>query len=136
MHANIQEGLTDELAGLAASLKTNTLAMEGKLRDRAALLDGTEAALDTSLQRTKASAAKATDIHKRGRTNLCLTCLIMMVIGLTFAGMYMFIRVTRFAGYKAARPALQAAAPTPPLMPQLQPAAADPLLAHEHHYEL
>jgi hypothetical protein len=46
----LQEDLTEELAGLAAQLKSSTQAIEGKLKERGQLLDGTEAALDTSLQ--------------------------------------------------------------------------------------
>ena len=46
----MQEDLTDELAGLAARLKSNTLAMEGRLKEREELLDGTETALDKSLR--------------------------------------------------------------------------------------
>ena len=45
-----QEDLTDELAGLASRLKSNTQAMEGRLRERDQLLDTTAAALDTSAQ--------------------------------------------------------------------------------------
>lgn len=98
----IQDNIADELLGLTAALKTNTLAMEGKLKERGELLDTTEEALDKSVTGAKASAGKATALHKRGRLNLCLTCLIMLIIGSSFAGMFMFIRVTRFAGYKRA----------------------------------
>lgn len=45
-----QEDLTDELAGMAAQLKSSTLAIEGRLRERGQLLDSTEAALDGSLR--------------------------------------------------------------------------------------
>ena len=46
----VQEDLAEELAGLAAQLKSNTQAIEGRLQDRGQLLDSTETALDTSLQ--------------------------------------------------------------------------------------
>lgn len=46
----LQEDLTEDLAGLAAQLKSNTLAIEGRLKERGQLLDSTEAALDTSVQ--------------------------------------------------------------------------------------
>jgi hypothetical protein len=98
----IQDNIADELLGLTAALRTNTLAMEVKLKERGELLDTTEEALDKSVAGAKASAGKATALHKRGRLNLCLTCLIMLIIGGSFAGMFMFIRVTRFAGYKRA----------------------------------
>ena len=41
----------------------------------------------------------------RGRVNFCLTLLVMLLVGLTFAGMFLFIKFTSFAGYKAARSA-------------------------------
>lgn len=96
----IQDNIADELLGLTAALKTNTLAMEGTLKEREKLLEKTEDALDKSVAGAKASAGKAMALHKRGRLHLCLTCLIMLIIGASFAGIFMFIRVTRFAGYK------------------------------------
>ena len=45
-----QADLTEELAGLAAQLKSNTQAIEGRLKERGQLLDSTEVALDTSVQ--------------------------------------------------------------------------------------
>jgi hypothetical protein len=63
------DALTDDLVGLAASLKANTLAMEGKVRERGSLLDSAEAALERSMQATKQSAAKATEIHNRSAGN-------------------------------------------------------------------
>ena len=60
-----QESLTDDLADMAAALKSRTLAVEGKVRERGELLEGTEAALDKSLHDTRRSAAQATQIHKR-----------------------------------------------------------------------
>lgn len=103
----IQDNITDELLGLTEALKTNTLAMEGKLKERGQLLDTAEEALDKSVAGAKVSAAKATALHKQGRINICLTCLIMLIIGCLFAGMFMFIRVTRFAGYKRASVVIQ-----------------------------
>ena len=140
-----QEDLTEELAGLAAQLKSNTLAIEGRLKERGQLLDSTAAALDTSVQvggagpargaawrggagalgrqagvpqagsvlgqppshcgshlvpaqlhgshlvpalpqRTRESKEHATQVHRRGHVNFCLTCLVMLIVGLAFAG--------------------------------------------------
>lgn len=50
---------------------------------------------------------------RRGRLNFCLTLLVMLVVGLTFAGVYVFIKATSFAGYRAARHAAPAPAPGP-----------------------
>ncbi len=98
----VQEALTDELADLAAAMKTNTLAMEAKVKERGTLLDGTEAALDKSAAETKTAAAKATVAHRRGRRNFCFTFLVLFIIGTVFVGMYVFIRITSITGYKAA----------------------------------
>lgn len=114
----MQEALTDELADMASALRSNTLAMEGKVRERGTLLDSTEQALETSLAGTKASASKATALHRRGRINFCFTFLVLLIIGVGFAAMYMFIRVTSFVGYKAPRG--QAPVPPPPVQPTLQ----------------
>ena len=37
-------------------------------------------------QRTKESKERATRVHRRGQANFCLTCLVMLIIGLAFAG--------------------------------------------------
>ncbi|KAL4458035.1 hypothetical protein ABPG75_012900 [Micractinium tetrahymenae] len=133
----LHEDLTDELAGMAARLKSNTLAIEGRLKEREQLLDSTETALDTSLRKTRESKERATQIHRRGRANFCLTCLIMLIVGLTFAAMYVFIKLTRFAGYRAAAP-LPAAAPGPPVPGPgaVVLAPTDGLAEYERHYEL
>lgn len=136
----LHDDLTDELAGMAAQLKSNTLAIEGRLKERGQLLDSTEAALDTSLRKTRESKERATEIHRRGRANFCLTCLIMLVVGLTFAAMYMFIKVTRFAGYRATAP-LPVPMPSPPV-PAAGPGTAyeaappEGLAEYQQHYDL
>lgn len=95
-----QESLTDELVGLAAAMKSNTLALESKVHERGRLLDGTEMALNQSSYATKAAVVKAKAIHRRGRLNFCLSCLVILLICGGFAGMFVFIRVTSFVGYK------------------------------------
>jgi Membrane fusion protein Use1 len=115
----VQETLTDELADLAAAMKTNTLAMEAKVKERGTLLDGTEAALDKSATETKTAAARATVAHRRGRRNFCFTFLVLFIIGTVFVGMYLFIRITSITGYRAAKvvaapPRVITEAPPPP----------------------
>lgn len=95
-----QETLTDELVGLAAAMKSNTLALETKVQERGRLLDGTEAALNESSLATKTAVEKAKAIHRRGRLNFCLSCLVIFLICGGFAGMFIFIRITSFVGYK------------------------------------
>lgn len=107
-----QEVLTDELVELAAAMKSNTLTMESKVKERGELLESTETALDKSLTHTKAAAARATAAHKRGRLNFCLTCLVILIISVGFVGMYLFIRITSFTGYKAAKITAHSPPPT------------------------
>jgi hypothetical protein len=45
----------------------------------------------------------ACGLARRGMRSLCVRLLVLVAVGLTFAGVYMFIRVTSFAGYKARR---------------------------------
>lgn len=120
-----QEALTDELVGLAAAMKSNTLAMEAKVKERGALLDTTEAALDKSAGETRTAATRAGASLRRGRRGFCFACLVMFIIAVGFVGMYVFIRITSITGYKAARP--KAPAPPPP-PPPLDP---PPLEYHE-----
>jgi len=115
----VHEALTDELVDMASALKTNTLAMEAKVKERGELLDGTEAALENSVAGTKASAAKATEAHRRGRINFCFTILVMFIIGTGFAAMYIFIRITSLTGYKAAKAPIPVPTPVPIHPPDL-----------------
>ncbi|KAL6775752.1 hypothetical protein ACKKBG_A18355 [Auxenochlorella protothecoides x Auxenochlorella symbiontica] len=101
--AQLQDALTDELAVLAASLKSNTLAMEGRVRERGSLLDATETALDRSLVGVKASNLAATAIHRKRRMGFCLTLLALLGIVSAFVGMYLFIKLTSLAGYRAVK---------------------------------
>ncbi|KFM23405.1 hypothetical protein F751_1101 [Auxenochlorella protothecoides] len=105
--AQLQDALTDELAVLAASLKSNTLAMEGRVRERGSLLDATETALDRSLVGVKASNLGATAIHRKcdrwRRMGFCLTLLALLGIVSAFVGMYLFIKLTSLAGYRAVK---------------------------------
>lgn len=121
-----QEVLTDELVDLAAGLKLNTLAMEAKVKERGTLLDSAEAAVDRSATETKIAATKATAIHRRGRVNFCFTILVLLIIGTGFAGMYIFIRITSFTGYKATK----AAKLPPPAAAPVQPVDASVLPDH------
>lgn len=108
MQQRLQDHLTDELADMASALKTNTKAVESKVRQREGLLDGTETALEKSAAATKAGVARATRAHRRGRTTLCFTCLVLMLLCAGFVSMYVFIRLTTFTGYKAVRPSTKA----------------------------
>ncbi|KAK2076225.1 hypothetical protein QBZ16_001157 [Prototheca wickerhamii] len=99
----VQESLTDELAELAAALKQNTLGMELRVRERGRLLDQTDTALEKSLVDVKSSHKKAKDIHRKRRLGFCATLLALIGIVAAFVGMYLFIKLTRMAGYRADR---------------------------------
>lgn len=60
-----QEYATDEMVGMAATLKGSSLAIEAQLRHRAKLLNQTDDALEHSLAQARAAKVKATDIHGR-----------------------------------------------------------------------
>lgn len=123
----VQEALTDELADLAAAMKTNTLAMEAKVKERGTLLDGTEEALDKSAMETKTASANATVAHRRGRRNFCFTFLVLFIIGTVFVGMYLFIRITTITGYRAAKV-------VPPKI--VEPTTIPPPLSHNENVPL
>ncbi len=118
----VHEALTEELAGMAAALKTRTLAMEGKVQDRSALLDSADAALERSAAGAKEAGARATAVHRRSRMNFCLTLMILLAVGGGFAGMYIFIRTTSMLGYRA--PRAVKTAPTPVPLPAPPPPVA------------
>ncbi len=61
--------MTDEMVGMAATLKSSTLALEGRLRERDALLDETDDALQRSLDNARRSRARARQIYMR-----CVSC--------------------------------------------------------------
>ena len=71
-----QEALTDEMVGMAATLKSSTMALEGRLRERDALLDDTDDALQRSLDSARRSRARARQIYRRcgSATNFCPLC--------------------------------------------------------------
>ncbi len=129
------EALTDELVGLAAAMKSNTLAMEAKVKEREELLETTETALDKSATETRTAATRATGMHRRGRRNFCLTCLVLFIIAVGFVGMYVFIRITSLTGYKAARPTAAVPVPVPVPSPPPVDAVADPG-PQDYHYDL
>ena len=96
----VQEGLTDELLTLTASLKQAARHVHVHLQERDQTLDAVDAALSTS-------AAGMRDIHretkKRGRSmqmGLCCQLLILLGVVVTFAATYGFIRITTLAGYR------------------------------------
>ena len=64
-HLLLQETLTDELLGMAAALKTNTMAFESRLKERGKVLDETDNAVNRSLDNARRAKNKATKIKQR-----------------------------------------------------------------------
>jgi len=63
-------------------------------------VEDADAALDESLARTQEAAKKAGEQYKRGRMGFCRTCLIILVVGLLFTAMLVYIRLTALVGLK------------------------------------
>ncbi|KAI8108467.1 hypothetical protein M9434_006492 [Picochlorum sp. BPE23] len=101
--SELQDSLADELADMASALKESTKAVEAKVQERNAVIDSTESHLEKSVQGTKSSVAGVEKARKSSRMNLCFTLFVFLAMGLGFAGMYIFIRVTSFTGYKSSR---------------------------------
>mmetsp|Transcript_17902 Transcript_17902/g.53903 ORF Transcript_17902/g.53903 Transcript_17902/m.53903 type:complete len:246 (+) Transcript_17902:275-1012(+) len=99
-NADLQDYATDEMVGMAAVLKGNSLAMEEQLRRRGRLLDETEGAMQHSLEQSRAAKTKATEFKSMQRVGFCKTCLSLLMVGGVFVGMYMYIRVTYMVGFK------------------------------------
>jgi len=101
--SGLQDSLAEELADMASALKNSTKAVESKVQERNALIDQTEYALDKSVQGTKSSVSGVQKARKSSRMNFCFTLMVLLALGVGFAGMYVFIRVTSFTGYKKER---------------------------------
>lgn len=67
------------------------------------MVDDAGEALDESLVRTQAAASKAKEQYKRGRMGFCRTLAILLVVGLLFAGMLVYIRLTAMVGMTGRR---------------------------------
>ncbi|KAG2433080.1 hypothetical protein HYH02_012784 [Chlamydomonas schloesseri] len=93
--------LTDELAELTAALKANAVGMSAAVAERGRLLDATDTALGESLAATKKNAAAAGEQVKRSGGTFCLTLGILLVVGLVFSGMVVYIKATHMVGYRA-----------------------------------
>lgn len=97
---DLQDYATDEMVGMAATLKGSTLAMEAQLRKRGKLLDDTDDALEHSLTQARTAKTKAKEIHGRQRIGFCKTCMALLLVACVFVAMYMYIRVTYIIGFK------------------------------------
>jgi hypothetical protein len=62
------------------------------------VVEDADEALDESLVRTQAAAAKAKEQHRASSIGFCRTMLILLVVMALFVGMLVYIRVTAMVG--------------------------------------
>lgn len=99
--SGLQDMLTDELVGMAGSLKQGALSLQEAVARRGAVVEAADAAMEASVAAAKDSAARSRQTLRRGRGSFCLTCLILLAVGCILAGMMVYIRVTSLMGYRA-----------------------------------
>ncbi|KXZ46881.1 hypothetical protein GPECTOR_39g375 [Gonium pectorale] len=92
--------LTDELSELTAALKAGAQAAAGAVAERGKLLDAADTALGDSLAATRKNAAAAGEQVKRSGGTLCFTCMVLLVVGLAFTAMVVYIKFTHLVGYR------------------------------------
>ena len=96
-----QEILTDDMVDLSSQLKESVKTLGAKVGTRNALIDQTQTGLETSLAATKKNVTSIEKTRKSMRMNMCFSILVLFVVMAAFGGLLVFIRVTRFVGYKS-----------------------------------
>eukprot|EP00891_Asterochloris_glomerata_P000015 jgi/Astpho2/15/fgenesh1_pg.00001_%23_9_t len=97
------EDLTDDMAGLAASLKRNVMAINSAVKDREGLLRDTEELMEHNQQAASWNVTVSKHVKRRNAVELCMVIgVLMMVCGVSVA-VYMQIKITSFLGYKASK---------------------------------
>ena len=96
-----QEALTDELAELSSSLKDSVKHLSTAVGQRNAAIDQAQVGLEESVDKTKSRVTAIEKTRKSMRLNSCLSILVLLAVMGGFAAMVVFIRVTRFVGYKS-----------------------------------
>lgn len=100
---HLQEDLTDDMAGLAASLKRNVMAINSAVKDREGLLRDTEELMEHNQQAASWNVTVSKHVKRRNAVGLCMVIgVLMMVCGVSVA-VYMQIKITSFLGYKASK---------------------------------
>eukprot|EP00884_Botryococcus_braunii_P015626 jgi/Botrbrau1/2747/Bobra.0164s0027.1 len=97
---NLQESLTDQLVPMAAALKRNAQAMEQAVSERGTLLDESETVLDGNVAAAGRAVRESKVVYATNKRGFCWTLTVLFFTGLTFIGVYLFIKATRLAGYK------------------------------------
>ncbi|KAK9841144.1 hypothetical protein WJX74_000690 [Apatococcus lobatus] len=101
---HLQDAMIDEMADLAASLKNNVLGIENSVKTRGQLLEDTETALEHSAAGAKQSNQQAKTVRTKSSRSFCATLMWLLLVGMVFVGMYIFIKATSMAGYKYVKP--------------------------------
>ncbi|KAL6751873.1 hypothetical protein V8C86DRAFT_2767726 [Haematococcus lacustris] len=104
----LQDGLTDELLEMAAAMKAQALQTQEAVAVRGGLVDTAEAKLVTNVASAQAVAAKAKQQYGRAGSTFCLTCGVLLLVGVVLALMAVYIKFTRWAGYRAHYPGMPA----------------------------
>mmetsp|Transcript_2074 Transcript_2074/g.3289 ORF Transcript_2074/g.3289 Transcript_2074/m.3289 type:complete len:333 (+) Transcript_2074:104-1102(+) len=99
----LQEELTDELAGMAASLKASTYGLQDAVRARGALVDGTEVVLERNVDNVRKVAQDSAKQFTRSSHGFCFTCMVLLLVGAVFTVLAVYIKLTHLTGYRAPR---------------------------------
>ena len=98
----LQEGLTDEMADLASSIKGNALAMEASLKESRRELDSVEGSLDRNVAGVKHATGRQSAIYKLNASGGCWTWIILFIVGRGFlpnihvSMVLLYLKATRF----------------------------------------
>lgn len=88
----LQEGLTDELVALAASLKSNALEVDSAVQRQSRVLDDTETAVGKSLEGTKGANARAAEVFAEGWGASCQGLVLTLLVLAIFTAVFLFMR--------------------------------------------
>ena len=101
LHQQLHEDLSEEILHMAKGLKENALQFREKLGKSAVQLEQAETNLEQNLANAKVRNKQAKVFYKRNWATSCKGYLFLFISLFVFAMIYMFIRVTSFAGYSS-----------------------------------
>mmetsp|Transcript_50236 Transcript_50236/g.95960 ORF Transcript_50236/g.95960 Transcript_50236/m.95960 type:complete len:240 (-) Transcript_50236:44-763(-) len=91
-HEHLQDELTEEMVHFASGLKDNSLAIERALKEQSQTLESTEGILERNLGSTKMVSELAKDQYTHSAAGSWMKWILLLVMGLLFTWMVMFIR--------------------------------------------
>ena len=101
LHQQLHEDLSEEILEMARGLKQNTVKFKDKLEENAKALDEAEETLETNVAKVKRRNKQANVFYKRNWSTSCYSYIILFWVALVFTLMYVFLKVTSFAGYSS-----------------------------------